>query len=178
MFERLKYEFFFLWFERYILNMLCMSFKFVDATLIFHLCNARLTHINIVSIFDIFLNTCKCDFCSRFRNFNAICKNNHTKNIPKHRYFCDWTAVRFCRFKWSRRESNPCPKNYPMYFYRLSWLFRASAALFLSMQANQRPCIVGSFIIRPHTQSLVCVVSYIIDAWVLMCRCTKSDSCH
>ena len=31
------------------------------------------------------------------------------------------------------------------------------------MQANQRPRIVGSFIIRPHTQSLVCVVSYILD---------------
>lgn len=23
-------------------------------------------------------------------------------------------------FEWSRRESNPCPKNHPMYFYRFS----------------------------------------------------------
>ena len=36
----------------------------------------------------------------------------------------------------------------------------------------------SSFIIRPHTQSFACVVSYIVDARVLKCRCLKSDSCH
>ena len=36
----------------------------------------------------------------------------------------------------------------------------------------------SSFIIRPHAQSFACVVSYIVDARVLKCRCLKSDSCH
>ena len=36
----------------------------------------------------------------------------------------------------------------------------------------------SSFIIRPHVQSFTCVVSYIVDARVLKCRCLKSDSCH
>jgi len=36
----------------------------------------------------------------------------------------------------------------------------------------------GSFIIRPQAQSFACVVSCIVDAWVLRCRCPKSDSCH
>ena len=36
----------------------------------------------------------------------------------------------------------------------------------------------SSFMIRPPVQSLAGVVSYIVEAWVLMCRCTRSDSCH
>ena len=39
-------------------------------------------------------------------------------------------------------------------------------------------CRFSSFIIRLYTQSLVYIVSYIVDAWVLMCRCTRSDNCH
>ena len=33
----------------------------------------------------------------------------------------------------------------------------------------------GSFILRPHAQSFAYVVSYKLDAWVLMCRSTRSD---
>ena len=40
---------------------------------------------------------------------------------------------------------------------------------------NEHPSGFGSFILRPHTQSFACVVSYKIDAWVLMCRSTRSD---
>lgn len=36
----------------------------------------------------------------------------------------------------------------------------------------------SSFIIRLHTQSLICIVSYIVDAWIPMCRCIRSDSCN
>ena len=43
---------------------------------------------------------------------------------------------------------------------------------------NEHPAGFSSFMIRPYTQSLIYVVSYIIDAWVLMCRCTRSDSSH
>ena len=40
---------------------------------------------------------------------------------------------------------------------------------------NEHPAGFSSFILRPHTQSFACVVSYKIDAWVLMCRSTRSD---
>ena len=43
---------------------------------------------------------------------------------------------------------------------------------------NEHPSGFSSFMIRPCTQSLMHVVSYIVDAWVLKCRCLKSDSCH
>jgi len=32
--------------------------------------------------------------------------------------------------------------------------------------------------IRPLAQSFANVVSYIVEAWILMCRCTRSDCCH
>ena len=37
---------------------------------------------------------------------------------------------------------------------------------------------VSSFILRLYAQSFAYIVSYIVDARVLMCRCTRSDSCH
>nr|DAZ40787.1 MAG TPA: hypothetical protein [Caudoviricetes sp.] len=36
----------------------------------------------------------------------------------------------------------------------------------------------SSFIIRPYAQSFAYVVSHIVDARVLKCGCSKSDSCH
>ena len=36
----------------------------------------------------------------------------------------------------------------------------------------------SSFIIRPQTQSFVCVVSHIVEAWILKCECSRSDCCH
>ncbi len=41
---------------------------------------------------------------------------------------------------------------------------------------NEHPSGFSSFIIRPYTQSLIYVVSYIIDAWLPECRCSRSDS--
>nr|DAT97037.1 MAG TPA: hypothetical protein [Caudoviricetes sp.]DAU66879.1 MAG TPA: hypothetical protein [Caudoviricetes sp.] len=32
--------------------------------------------------------------------------------------------------------------------------------------------------IRPHAQSLTCVVSHIVEAWVLKCECSRSDCCN
>ena len=42
---------------------------------------------------------------------------------------------------------------------------------------NRHPGLFSSFMIRPQVQSLARVVSYIVDARFLMCRCTSSDSC-
>ena len=43
---------------------------------------------------------------------------------------------------------------------------------------NRHSCGFSSFMIRPCTQSLVHVVSHIVDARFLMCECTKADSSH
>ena len=43
---------------------------------------------------------------------------------------------------------------------------------------NRHSCGFSSFIIRPYTQSLMYVVSHIVDARFLMCECTKADSSH
>ena len=44
--------------------------------------------------------------------------------------------------------------------------------------ANRHALDFSSFIIRLHPQSFGCIVSYIVDARVLTCRCVRSDSCH
>ena len=46
---------------------------------------------------------------------------------------------------------------------------------FPPLDENEHSSGFSSFILRPHTQSFACVVSYIVDAWILMCRCTRSD---
>ena len=43
---------------------------------------------------------------------------------------------------------------------------------------NKHPCGFSSFMIRPQVQSLACVVSHIVEAWVLKCECSRSDCCH
>lgn len=42
---------------------------------------------------------------------------------------------------------------------------------------SRHPADFSSFILRPYRQSLLHVVSYIIDARFLTCRCAKADSC-
>jgi hypothetical protein len=44
--------------------------------------------------------------------------------------------------------------------------------------SKQQPHPFSSFILRPMTQSFVKVVSYKVEAWVLKCRCSRSDCCH
>ena len=43
---------------------------------------------------------------------------------------------------------------------------------------NKHPSGFSSFIIRPHAQSFACVVSHIVEAWVLKCECSRSDCCN
>ena len=43
---------------------------------------------------------------------------------------------------------------------------------------SRHPDPFGSFMIRLQGQSLTCIVSHIVDARVLKCECSKSDSCH
>ncbi len=43
---------------------------------------------------------------------------------------------------------------------------------------SKHPPGFSSFMIRPHTQSFVCVVSYVVDARLLTHRYARADSCH
>ncbi len=49
---------------------------------------------------------------------------------------------------------------------------------FPPLYARRQAYSFSSFIIRPHAQSLTCVVSRIVDAWVTRCGYPVSDSCH
>ncbi len=46
------------------------------------------------------------------------------------------------------------------------------------LYAERQAYSFSSFIIRPHAQSLTCVVSRMVDAWVTKCGCSVSDSCR
>ena len=102
------------------------------------------------------------------------------------------------RIKWTRRESNPCPKHNPLSFYECSLFFgsghvrirehdrssrqrnslREDRSSFPLPAENKHPSGFSSFIIRPHAQSFACVVSHIVEAWVLKCECSRSDCCN
>ena len=49
---------------------------------------------------------------------------------------------------------------------------------FPPLTAGKQAESFSSFMIRLYAQSFAYIVSYIVDARVLMCRCTRSDSCH
>ena len=79
-------------------------------------------------------------------------------------------------FLWTRRESNPRPKAHSLYFYYHSLLLWLTP--FPPVSGNRQPDTFSSFIIRPCTQSLMHVVSHIVDARILRCECPRADSCH
>ncbi len=54
----------------------------------------------------------------------------------------------------------------------------AVSLTFPPLYANRQAYSFSSFMIRPHVQSLACVVSCIVDAWLTKCRCSVSDSCR
>ena len=43
---------------------------------------------------------------------------------------------------------------------------------------NRHPYGFSSFMLRPQVQSLACVVSHIVEAWILRCECLRSDCCN
>ena len=49
---------------------------------------------------------------------------------------------------------------------------------FPPVSGNEHPGTFSSFMIRPYTQSLMYVVSHIVDARILRCECPRADSCH
>ena len=90
----------------------------------------------------------------------------YTKKLP-HIYMCDSL---FSGLEGSRtpvRKPIPCPSTSVV--YRLT---------FPPQPEDKHPDCFSSFMIRPLTQSFASVVSYIVEAWVLMCRCTRSDCCN
>lgn len=60
----------------------------------------------------------------------------------------------------------PCPSTSVVY-----------SLTFPPQDLNKHNSCFSSFMIRPHTQSLICVVSCIVEAWLPECRCPGSDCC-
>ena len=77
---------------------------------------------------------------------------------------------------WTWGESNPCPKAHSLRHLPLQSVILLSP--FPQFIASRHALNLSSFMIRLHPQSLGCIVSYIVDARVLTCRCVRSDSCH
>ena len=67
------------------------------------------------------------------------------------------------------RVRSPIPCTSTSLVYRLT---------FPPASGDRHPNTFSSFIIRPHTQSLACVVSYLVDARFSKNRYKESDSCN
>ena len=84
-------------------------------------------------------------------------------------------AARYSPFAKNGIDGNRTRVQRPLHRTSTSVVF---AFTFPPRHPQRHGCRFSSFIIRLYTQSLVYIVSYIVDAWVLMCRCTRSDNCH
>ena len=67
------------------------------------------------------------------------------------------------------RVRSPIPCTSTSLVYRLT---------FPPAAGDRHPTTFSSFMIRPHTQSLACVVSYLVDARFSKNRYKESDSCN
>ena len=116
-------------------------------------------------------------------------KNNdtiyHFRNIQC-RYFLRYTKqniflymiisyTEFDLFNFSGPEGSRTPVRKPI---PCSSTIIVDCLTFPPVHGNQHPCTFSSFIIRPASQSFDTVVSYMFEAWVLKCRCFKSDCCN
>lgn len=116
-----------------------------------------------------------CDTCTENRRFLSLfcfrfVRPENTKKPHKH-----WISQYLPGFLKSGAEGNRTPvrKSIPC-----SSTIIVPYLTFPLPSGKKHSDGFSSFIIRPHTQSFACVVSYIVDARVLKCRCLKSDSCH
>ena len=114
-------------------------------------------------------------FCPENRRFLSLfgfrfVRLENTKKPHKH-----WIFQQLCGLSKSGAEGNRTPvrKSIPC-----SSTIIVPYLTFPLPSGKKHSDGFSSFIIRPHVQSFTCVVSYIVDARVLKCRCLKSDSCH
>ena len=64
------------------------------------------------------------------------------------------------------QKSIPCSSTSVVYYFT-----------FPPRNLNKHNSRFSSFMIRPHTQSLICVVSHVVEAWLLKRGCSRSDCC-
>lgn len=129
----------------------------------------------LLAFLALFSCDTSCDICPENRRFLSLFgfRFVHSEIIKKpHKH---WIFQQLCGLPKSGAEGNRTPvrKSIPC-----SSTIIVSYLTFPLPSGKKHSDGFSSFIIRPHVQSFTCVVSYIIDARVLKCRCLKSDSCH
>ena len=101
-----------------------------------------------------------------FRTLKQQCLSYRIKNARK---------STFSSIFHSGPEGNRTPVQKPIPCPSTSVAYTLTFPLRTSHRQDAR---FSSFIIRPPVQSLAGVVSYMVEAWILMCRCTRSDCCN
>lgn len=105
--------------------------------------------------------------------FNITTRNFYTKKEPETADFLNRNAY-FRLFHLNGPDGNrtrvqkpiPCPSTSVVY-----------CLTFPPRNLNKHNSRFSSFMIRPHTQSLVCVVSHVVEAWLPKRGCFRSDCC-
>ena len=127
----------------------------------------------LLAFLALFSCDTSCDICPENRRFLSLfcfrfVRPENTKKPHKH-----WIFQQLCGLSKSGAEGNRTPvrKSIPC-----SSTIIAGYLTFPPPHENRHPCGFSSFMIRPYTQSLMYVVSHIVDARFLMCECTKADS--
>ena len=110
---------------------------------------------------------------NRSHNYHSLCETKQNIFLYTTMLYRVFDLLRFSGVDGSRtrvQKPIPCPSTIIVIQF-------CDCSPFPLPDGGRRPSGFSSFMVRPWGQSLAHVVSYIVDAWVLMCRCTKSDSC-
>lgn len=114
---------------------------------------------------------------NRSHNYHSLCETRQNMFLYTTMLYRVFDLLRFSGVDGSRtrvQKPIPCPSTI------IVCLFAAglAPAPFPPESGSRHPDPFGSFMIRLQGQSLTCIVSHIVDARVLKCECSKSDSCH
>ena len=129
----------------------------------------------LLAFLALFSCDTSCDICPENRRFLSLFgfRFVHSESIKKpHKH---WIFQQLCGLPKSGAEGNRTPvrKSIPC-----SSTIIVLYLTFPLPSEKGHPDGFSSFIIRPYAQSFAYVVSHIVDARVLKCGCSKSDSCH
>lgn len=95
--------------------------------------------------------------------------------VGQHKYVAENQHFGFVPVRYGGDEGSRTPVRKPI---PCSSTIIVDCLTFPPVHENQHPCTFSSFMIRPASQSFDTVVSYMFEAWVLKCRCFKSDCCN
>ena len=107
---------------------------------------------------------------NRSHNYHSLCETKQNIFLYTTMLYRVFDLLRFSGVDGSRtrvQKPIPCPSTSVVY-----------SLTFPPPHENKHPCGFSSFMIRPQVQSLACVVSHRVEAWILKCECPRSDCCH